>query len=53
MRSNVTVFFALCVLGADFIIYFFFKLLYGEKFQTRLRRLPREPYRKCHDDAPP
>jgi hypothetical protein len=43
MRSNVslTVFFALCVLGADFMIYFFFKLLYGEKYRTRPRRLKR------------
>lgn len=66
MRSNVslTVFFALCVLGADFMIYLFFKLLYSEKYRTRPRRVPREydseeeqtsplyrsPARKSHPD---
>jgi len=54
MRSNVslTVFFALCVLGADFMIYFFFKLLYHERHRTRPRRLPREYYRKEEKTSP-
>jgi hypothetical protein len=54
MRSNVslTVFFALCVLAADFMIYFFFKLLYSEKHRTRPRRLPREYYSKEEKTSP-
>jgi hypothetical protein len=53
-RSNVslTVFFALCVLGADFMIYFFFKLLYREKYRTRPRRLPHEYYSKEEKTSP-
>lgn len=61
---SLTVFFALCVLGADFMIYLFFKLLYSEKYRTRPRRVPREydseeeqtsplyrsPARKSHPD---
>lgn len=37
---SLTVFFALCILGIDFMIYFFFKLVYGEKHGVRSRRLP-------------
>jgi hypothetical protein len=32
---SLTVFLALCVLGVDFLIYFFFKLVYGEKYRIR------------------
>jgi len=37
---SLTVFFALCILGIDFMIYFFFKLVYGEKRRAKRRRLP-------------
>jgi hypothetical protein len=43
---SLTVFLALCVLGVDFLIYFFFKLLYGEKYRIRSRRLPLDYYRR-------
>jgi hypothetical protein len=36
----------MCVLGVDFLIYFFFKLLYGEKRRISPRRLPPEYYKK-------
>ena len=49
---SLTVFFALCVLGADFMIYFFFKLLYRERHRTRPRRLPREYYSKEEKTSP-
>lgn len=49
---SLTVFFALCVLGADFMIYFLFKLLYSEKHRTRPRRLPREYYSKEEKTSP-
>jgi len=41
---SLTVFFALCILGMDFLIYFFFKLVYGEKRRVPPRRLPAEYY---------
>jgi hypothetical protein len=41
---SLTVFFALCILGIDFLIYFFFKLIYGEKHRAHPRRLPPEYY---------
>lgn len=50
---SLTVFLALCVLGADFMIYFFFKLLYSEKHRTRPRRLPREYYGKKEEKTSP
>jgi len=37
---SLTVFFAFCILGIDFMIYFFFKLVYGEKRRAKRRRLP-------------
>jgi hypothetical protein len=43
---SLTVFLAMCVLGVDFLIYFFFKLLYGEKHRIRPHRLPPEYYKK-------
>lgn len=49
---SLTVFFALCVLGADFMIYFFFKLLYRERHRTRPRRLPREYHSKEQRTSP-
>jgi hypothetical protein len=44
LKMSMTVFFALCILGMDFLIYFFFKLVYGEKHRVQLRRLPAEYY---------
>jgi hypothetical protein len=41
---SFTVFFALCILGADFLIYFFLKMAYGEKNRIGPRRLPPEYY---------
>ena len=41
---SLTLFFALCILGIDFMIYFFFKLVYGEKRRVSPRRLPPEFY---------
>jgi len=41
---SLTVFFALCILGADFLVYFFFKLVYGEKKRVGPRRLPSDYY---------
>ena len=42
---SLTVFFALCIISIDFMIYFFFKLLYGEKKKRVVRRrLPTEYY---------
>jgi hypothetical protein len=43
---SLTVFLALCVLGVDFMIYFFFKMVYGEKHRNRPRRLPPHFYSK-------
>jgi hypothetical protein len=43
---SLTVFLAMCVLGVDFLIYFFFKLIYGEKRRVSSRRLPPEYYKK-------
>jgi hypothetical protein len=43
---SLTVFLAMCVLGVDFLIYFFFKLLYSEKHRIRPRRLPPEYYKE-------
>ncbi|HET8922337.1 MAG TPA: hypothetical protein VFN26_04995 [Candidatus Acidoferrum sp.] len=37
---SLTVFLALCVLGVDIMIYFFFKLVYGERHRNRPRRSP-------------
>ena len=37
---SLTVFFAVCILSIDFMIYFFFKLVYGEKRDGKRRRLP-------------
>jgi hypothetical protein len=41
---SFTVFFALCILAADFLVYFFLKLTYGEKNRVGPRRLPPEYY---------
>jgi len=41
---SFTVFFALCILGADFLIYFFFKMAYDEKKSVGPRRLPPDYY---------
>ena len=42
---SITAFFAVCILGIDFMIYFFFKLLYPEKKgRVVRRRLPPEYY---------
>ncbi|HVH70570.1 MAG TPA: hypothetical protein VNB49_05605 [Candidatus Dormibacteraeota bacterium] len=41
---SLTVFFAMCILGVDFLIYFFCKTLYTEKHRTRPRRLPAHYY---------
>ena len=41
---SITVFYALCILSIDFMIYFFFKLVYGEKRRAKPRRLPSEYY---------
>lgn len=49
---SLTVFLALCVLGADFMIYCFFKLLYSERRRTRPRRLPREYYSNEEKTSP-
>lgn len=46
---SLTVFFAFCILGIDFMIYFFFKLVYGEKRRAKRRRLP-PGY--CNDGLP-
>jgi hypothetical protein len=43
---SLTVFLAMCVLGVDFLIYFFFKLVYSEKHRLRPRRLPPEYYKE-------
>jgi hypothetical protein len=43
---SLTVFLAMCVLGVDFLIYFFFKMVYGEKHRIRPRRLPPEYYKE-------
>ena len=43
---SLTVFLAMCVLGVDFLIYFFFKLLYGEKRRISPRRLPPDYYKR-------
>lgn len=43
-HESVTVFFSLCVLGADFMIYFFLKLVLSERYRTHARRLPRHYY---------
>lgn len=40
---SLTAFFAVCILSIDFMIYFFFKLLYAEKKDRVVqRRLPPE-----------
>ena len=49
---SYTVFFALCILGLDFLIYFFLKLTYGEKNRVARRHLPREYYSESHFTAP-
>lgn len=41
---SITAFFAVCILSIDFMIYFFFKLVYGEKHRAKPRRLPSEYY---------
>jgi hypothetical protein len=41
---SLTALFAVCILSIDFMIYFFFKLLYGEKKKRVVRRLPPEYY---------
>ncbi len=41
---SFTVFFALCILGADFLVYFFFKMAFGEEKRIGRRRLPPEYY---------
>ena len=41
---SITVFLALCILSIDFMIYFFFKLVYGEKRRAKPRRLPSQYY---------
>lgn len=41
-------FFALCILSIDFKIYFFFKLVYGEKRRAKPRRLPPFPCPSNH-----
>lgn len=41
---SFTVFYALCILSVDFLIYFFFKLTYSEKVRVRRRHLPRDYY---------
>lgn len=43
---SINVFLAFCVLGADFLIYFLFQLVDGEKRRTRRRRLPSDFYRR-------
>jgi hypothetical protein len=49
---SLTVFLALCVLGVDFMIYFFFKIVYGEKHRIRPRRLPADYYRRKEQTSP-
>ena len=46
LDMSLTVFLAMCVLGVDFLIYFFFKLVYSEKHRLRPRRLPPEYYKE-------
>lgn len=41
---SITAFYAVCILSIDFLIYFFFKLVYGEKRRAKPRRLPPEYY---------
>ena len=41
---SITAFFAVCILSIDFMIYFFFKLVYAEKRRAKPRRLPPEYY---------
>lgn len=42
---SITAFFAVCIISIDFMIYFFFKLLYAEKKgRVVQRRLPPEYY---------
>ena len=35
---SLTVFLAICVLGFDFLLYFLFQLIYGEKHRNHPRR---------------
>lgn len=49
---SLTVFLAFCVLGVDFMIYFFFKMVYGEKRRIRPRRLPPEYYSRKGQTSP-
>lgn len=44
LNVSLTVFIALCVLGADFLVYFFFKLTFSEKYRSHPRRLPPHYY---------
>lgn len=41
---SITAFFAVCILSIDFMIYFFFKLVYAEKHRAKPRRLPTQYY---------
>jgi hypothetical protein len=50
---SINVFLAFCVLGADFLIYFLFQLVYGEKRRTRRRRLPSDFYRRPEKSSSP
>jgi hypothetical protein len=49
---SINVFLAVCVLGTDFLIYFLFQLVYGEKRRTRRRRLPSDFYRRSEKSFP-
>ena len=46
LNMSFTVFLAMCVLGVDFVIFFFFKLVYGEKRRISPRRLPSDYHRR-------
>ena len=37
---SLTVFLAICILGCDFLLYFLFQLVYGEKRRKVSRRPP-------------
>jgi hypothetical protein len=48
---SLTVFLAICVLGCDFLLYFLFQWVYGEKRRNRLRRLATSR-EKSHGEEP-
>ena len=39
VRMSLTVFFAFCILGCDFLLYVLFQWIYGEKHRKHTRRV--------------